>query len=189
MRIGILGGTFDPIHIGHLIAASEVHRALNLDRVLFIPAGQPWQKSEQLVSPASDRLAMVSLAIADDDRFDVSDMEIARPGDTYAIDTVHSLQKVSPDDEFFWIVGDDVLARIPTWHRWEEFVDSVTVVAVNRVGAPHVSVNFDYQRVEMPDVAVSATLLRQRLASADECLYLVPRDVAKYAITNGLYSL
>ena len=187
MRIGIMGGTFDPIHIGHLIAASEVHRALNLDRVMFIPAGQPWQKAEHDLSTSADRLAMVELAVAGDDRFVASDIEIRRPGATYAIDTVEQLRMENPDDEFFWIVGDDVLVRIPTWHEWQKFVELVTVVAVNRAGSENLDVLFDYERVDMPEVRVSATALRERFALGDPCRYLVPDAVAEFAQTHGLY--
>ena len=187
MRIGIMGGTFDPIHIGHLIAASEVHRELHLDRVLFIPAGQPWQRTDHELSSSNDRLAMVELAIAGDERFVASDIEIRRPGATYAIDTVEQLRDENPNDEFFWIVGDDVLVRIPTWHEWQKFVDHVTVVAVNRAGSENIDVLFDYVRVEMPEVRVSATALRDRFALGDPCRYLIPDAVAEYAQSRGLY--
>lgn len=189
MRIGIMGGTFDPIHIGHLIAASEVHRLLKLDHVMFIPAGEPWQKAEHNLSSSADRLAMVELAVRDDDRFSASDIEVRREGATYAIDTMDQLRAQQPDDEFFWIVGDDVLVRIPTWHDWERFVQSVTVVAVNRAGSENIAVDFDYQRIEMPEVRVSATALRERFALGDSCRYLVPNDIAEFVASQGLYQL
>ncbi len=187
MRIGIMGGTFDPIHIGHLIAASEVHRALKLDQVLFIPAGQPWQKADYEVSPSADRLAMVELAVAHDDRFATSDIEIRREGATYAVDTIEQLRAENPDHEFFWIVGDDVLVRIPTWHDWKKFIEQVTVVAVNRAGSENLDVLFEYERIEMPEVRVSATALRERFAHGDDCQYLVPDAVAEYVHAHGLY--
>ena len=182
-----MGGTFDPIHIGHMIAASEVHRALDLDHVLFIPAGQPWQKAGYELSSSADRFAMVELAVADDDRFVASNIEIVRDGATYAIDTIEQLRSENPGAEFFWIVGDDVLVRIPTWHEWQAFVNQVTVVAVNRAGSENLDVLFDYERIEMPEVRVSATALRERFAQGDLCRYLVPDAVADYVQARGLY--
>ena len=189
MRIGIMGGTFDPIHIGHLIAASEAHRVLALDHVMFIPAGEPWQKADRTLSSSADRLAMVELAVRDDDRFSASDIEVRRDGATYAIDTIDQLRAQQPEDEFFWIVGDDVLVRIPTWREWERFVSSVTVVAVNRAGAENIAFDFDYHRIDIPEVRVSATALRDRFAQGDRCKYLVPDSVADYVTTHGLYQL
>lgn len=182
-----MGGTFDPIHIGHLVAASEVHRALNLDHVMFIPAGQPWQKANYELSSSADRLAMVELAVADDNRFVASDIEVRRDGATYAIDTIEELRSNNPGDEYFWIVGDDVLVRIPTWHEWKEFVAQVTVVSVNRAGSENLDVLFDYERVDMPEVRVSATALRERFAQGESCQYLVPEAVATYVKAHGLY--
>ena len=190
MRIGILGGTFDPIHVGHLVAASEVHNNLNLDSVVFIPAGDPWQKSDRVVSDAQHRLAMVELAVAGDARFAVSDTEIIRQGSTYSIDTVLEWRAMHPEDELFWIVGTDALVRISTWHRWVEFVDSVTIVCVNRggvEGAP-IEVPFEFVSVEMPQVRISATQLRKRFASGINCKYLVPDAAIDYINKHGLYA-
>ena len=105
MRVGILGGTFDPIHVGHLIAASSVHEELNLDTVVFMPAGDPWQKRDHEISPAQQRLEMVALAIDGDERFQFSDIEIIRSGPTYAIESVRQWKQENPEDELFWIVG------------------------------------------------------------------------------------
>lgn len=186
MKIAIMGGTFDPIHIGHLVAGSEVHTKLNLDAVVYMPAGDPWQKRELAVSPATDRLAMVAAAVSSDDRFAVSDMEIRRSGPTYAVDSVKQWLLENPEDEIFWIVGSDALAGIPTWHNWEEFVSLVTVVCVNR--ADHeVSVPFEYTAVEMPEVKISATDLRSRFAQGLETKYLVPDSVREVIAELGLY--
>ncbi|MEI6405463.1 MAG: nicotinate-nucleotide adenylyltransferase [Actinomycetes bacterium] len=187
MRIGIMGGTFNPIHVGHLIAASEVYRELNLDRVLFIPAGQPWQKAGVSIAPAVDRLAMVQRAIDSDARFSASDIEITHDGPTYAVETMDRLTAQLPNDEFFWIVGEDVLATLTTWHEWERFVQQVTVVVVNRQGDPDVSAPFDFIRVSMPEVRVSASQLRARYALGDDCRYLVPESVTTYVKENSLY--
>ena len=186
MRVGILGGTFDPIHIGHLIAASSVYEALNLDSVVFIPAGDPWQKRDRDLSPGQQRLEMVKLATENDDRFQVSDLEIVRSGPTYAVDTVREWKRVNPSDELFWIVGSDALSGIPSWHEWEAFVSEVTIVAVNRVGQND-SVPFDFVSVDMPEVRISATELRDRFTNGLDTQYLVPKNVSQYISDQGLY--
>ena len=186
MRVGILGGTFDPIHIGHLIAASSVYEALNLDSVVFIPAGDPWQKRDRDLSPGQQRLEMVKLATENDDRFQVSDVEIARSGPTYAVDTVREWKRLNPSDELFWIVGSDALSGIPSWHEWEAFVSEVTIVAVNRVGQND-AVPFDFVSVDMPEVRISATELRDRFTNGLDTQYLVPKNVSQYISDQGLY--
>jgi len=186
MRVGILGGTFDPIHIGHLIAASSVYEALNLDSVVFIPAGDPWQKRDRDLSPGQQRLEMVKLATENDDRFQVSDVEIVRSGPTYAVDTVREWKRLNPSDELFWIVGSDALSGIPSWHEWEVFVSEVTIVAVNRVGQND-SVPFDFVSVDMPEVRISATELRDRFTNGLDTQYLVPKNVSQYISDQGLY--
>ena len=186
MRVGILGGTFDPIHIGHLIAASSVYEALNLDSVVFIPAGDPWQKRDRDLSPGQQRLEMVKLATENDDRFQVSDLEIARSGPTYAVDTVREWKRLNPSDELFWIVGSDALSGIPSWHEWEALVSEVTIVAVNRVGQND-SVPFDFVSVDMPEVRISATELRDRFTNGLDTQYLVPKNVSQYISDQGLY--
>ena len=186
MRVGILGGTFDPIHIGHLIAASSVYEALNLDSVVFIPAGDPWQKRDRDLSTGQQRLEMVKLATENDDRFQVSDLEIARSGPTYAVDTVREWKRLNPSDELFWIVGSDALSGIPSWHEWEAFVSEVTIVAVNRVGQND-SVPFDFVSVDMPEVRISATELRDRFTNGLDTQYLVPKNVSQYISDQGLY--
>ena len=186
MRVGILGGTFDPIHIGHLIAASSVYEALNLDSVVFIPAGDPWQKRDRDLSKGQQRLEMVKLATENDARFQVSDLEIARSGPTYAVDTVREWKRLNPSDELFWIVGSDALSGIPSWHEWEVFVSEVTIVAVNRVGQND-SVPFDFVSVDMPEVRISATELRDRFTNGLDTQYLVPKNVSQYISDQGLY--
>jgi nicotinate-nucleotide adenylyltransferase len=190
MRIGILGGTFDPIHMGHLVAASEVHSALDLDTVVFIPAGDPWQKADRDITDAQHRLAMVELAIADDARFSASDTEIVRQGATYSLDTVLEWKAANPEDDLFWIVGADALVRISTWHRWEEFVASVTIVCVNRADIEVLSIDvpFEFESVAMPQVRISATELRTRFASGVNSKYLVPEAAIDYINQHGLYA-
>ena len=186
MRVGILGGTFDPIHIGHLIAASSVYEALNLDSVVFMPAGDPWQKRDRELSSGAQRLEMVRLAIDNDPRFQVSDLEIARSGATYAIDTVREWKQSQPDDQLFWILGSDALSGIPSWHEWEAFVSEVTIVVVNRVGKND-PVPFEFLAVEMPEVRISATQLRERFSNRLDTQHLVPQKVSQYILNQGLY--
>jgi nicotinate-nucleotide adenylyltransferase len=186
MKVGILGGTFDPIHIGHLIAASSVYETLNLDSVVFMPAGDPWQKRDRVLSTGRQRLEMVKLAIVDDARFSTSDIEINRIGPSYAIDTIREWKLANPTDELFWIVGSDALSGIPTWHDWEAFVNEVTIIAVNRIGASE-SVPFDFVSVDMPEVRISATELRDRFTYKQDTQYLVPQKVSEYIAQQGLY--
>jgi nicotinate-nucleotide adenylyltransferase len=186
MRVGILGGTFDPIHIGHLIAASSVYEALNLDSIVFMPAGDPWQKRNRELSSGEHRLEMVKLATIDDDRFQASDIEISRSGPTYAIDTVREWKQLHPADELFWIVGSDALSGIPSWHEWEAFVNEVTIVSVNRIGQS-ATVDFDVVSVEMPEVRISATELRDKFTNKLDTKYLVPQKVSEYISDQGLY--
>jgi len=188
VRIGLMGGTFDPIHIAHLVAASEVHSALNLDQVVFIPAGQPWQKTEVPISPAETRLQMVDLAIAEDPRFISSDLEIKRPGNTYAVDTVRELQIENPEHEYFWIVGADALAGMPTWHAFAELKQLIKIVAVNRNGVTQPEVDFPYQFVEIPELDISSTEIRKRVKEKLPIKYLVPTNVEKFINESGIYS-
>lgn len=182
-----MGGTFDPIHIAHLIAASEVYADLDLDQIIFIPAGQPWQKAESQISPAQARLHLVDLAIAADPRFVSSDIEIQRSGDTYAIDTIEQLQAENPDNEYFWIVGADALAGMQTWHRFEDLKKLVQIVCVNRNGIGSVDVGFDYRFVQIPEIGISATEIRDRVAEGNQITYLVPASVEQFIAETGLY--
>lgn len=182
-----MGGTFDPIHIAHLIAAAEVHQELGLDQVVFIPAGMPWQKADSVISPAESRLQMVDLAIENDDRFSSSDIEIKRSGNTYAIDTVIELQTENPENDYFWIVGADALAGMPTWHRFDELKELIEIVAVNRNGVANVRLDFDYTYVQIPEVDISSTEIRNRVAEGKNIKYLVPDQVATYIQHTGLY--
>ena len=187
MRIGLLGGTFDPIHLGHLIAASEVHSALHLDQVIFIPAGNPWQKSTRSITSGPDRLNLVNLAIAGDQRFSSSDIEISRSGPTYTIDTINELKQENPDNEYFLILGTDALVNLPTWHEFEKLKKLVTFVGVNRNGVLKVDLNFSVEFVKIPEIAVSATDIRKRVVTGKPIKYLVPSAVEQQIEKLGLY--
>ncbi|HLY65289.1 MAG TPA: nicotinate-nucleotide adenylyltransferase, partial [Chloroflexota bacterium] len=135
MRIGILGGTFDPIHYGHLVAGEEVRCALGLERILFVPAARPPHKVDYKVSPAELRLEMVRLAIADNPAFEVSTVDVDRAGYSYTVDTVAMLQeRLGPHAELFFILGEDALADLPTWHHPEKLLQMCQLIAVNRPG-------------------------------------------------------
>lgn len=187
MRIGLMGGTFDPVHLAHLIAASEVCEKLDLDEVIFIPAGNPWQKAGTEISPADTRLQLVDLAIKDDPRFRSSDIEIRRAGPTYAVDTVRELLSENPDNQYFWIVGADVLVGMPTWHEFNELRNIVQIVAVNRNGISQADVSFDYLFVEIPEFRISSTEIRNRVKENNSIKYLVPEPVEQFISETGLY--
>ena len=190
-RLGILGGTFDPIHLGHLVAASEAMHRFGLDRVVLVPAGRPWQKSE--FSDAEDRLMMTMLAAATHPHLSVSRLEIDRKGPTYTVDTLEALRASFPDAALFFIVGTDVAMELETWHRVDAIASLATVVAVNRPGSeltggrtepglPQVEV------LEMPAMDVSSTDIRRRVSTGAPIDYLVPADVAAYIRDRGLYT-
>lgn len=187
MRIGLMGGTFDPIHIAHLVAASEVCQTLNLDQVLFVPAGNPWQKAGTQISPGQTRLQLVDLAIAGDGRFGSSDIELTRTGNSYAIDTVRQLIGDNPDNQYFWIVGADALVGMPTWHEFDVLKTLIEIVAVNRNGINHADVDFDYTFIQIPEIDISATEIRARVKAGKEIKYLVPAEVERFIKDSGLY--
>ena len=192
MRVGIMGGTFDPIHHGHLVAAEETRHRLSLDAVLFVPTGDPWQKSHSGVSPAADRLRMVELAIADNQAFEASRVEIDREGPTYTIDTLRALREERGADELFFITGADAILEILSWKEPDEALGLATFVAVTRPG-------YDLSRlgslpelervvvVEIPALAISSTDIRRRVADGWPIRYLVPASVASYIAEHGLY--
>ena len=193
LRIGIMGGTFDPIHHGHLVAASEVANLFHLDEVIFVPTGQPWQKSEREVSAAEDRYLMTVIATASNPRFSVSRVDIDRPGPTYTIDTLSDLHNIFPTAELFFITGADALEKILTWREWEKAFDYATFVGVTRPGYLLRDTNLPekYQdRVELvqiPAMAISSTDCRRRAHAGKPVWYLVPDGVVQYISKRGLY--
>ena len=189
MRVGIMGGTFDPIHHGHLVAASEVQGRFGLDEVVFVPTGQPWQKG--VVSPAEDRYLMTVIATASNPRFHVSRADIDRPGPTYTIDTLRDLRDVyGADAELFFITGADALAKILSWKDALEMLSLARFVGVTRPGfeltddhLPADSVTL----VEVPAMAISSSDCRARVAEGKPVWYLVPDGVVQYIAKRGLY--
>ncbi len=186
-----MGGTFDPVHYGHLAAASEAGHAFGLDEVVFVPAGQPWQKSERRLAPAEDRYLMTVIATAPDPRFSVSRIEIDRPGDTYTIDTARSLRaKYGAGAEIFFIVGADALSRLETWRDPEELLTLVRFIGLVRRGhelAENTLGADQFSLLEMPALEVSSTVVRARIKAGMPISYLVPDGVVQYIAKRGLY--
>jgi nicotinate-nucleotide adenylyltransferase len=187
-RIGVMGGTFDPIHHGHLVAASEVAQWFDLDEVVFVPTGEPWQKEE--VSPSEHRYLMTVIATASNPSFTVSRVDIDRAGPTYTIDTLRDLKTIRPDAELFFITGADAIAQILSWRDHDELWDLAHFVAVSRPG--HVLntdglPSDDVSQLEIPALAISSTDCRERVRRGHPVWYLVPDGVVQYIAKHHLY--
>ncbi len=188
-----MGGTFDPIHHGHLVAASEVQAWFDLDEVIFVPTGQPWQKSDREVSSPEDRYLMTVIATASNPRFSVSRVDVDRGGPTYTIDTLRDLHASRPQAEFFFITGADALAQILTWHDAAQVFELAHFVGCTRPGTaidastleglPHDRVTI----LEIPALAISSTECRARAHKGEPVWYLVPDGVVQYIAKRGLY--
>lgn len=183
-----MGGTFDPIHHGHLVAASEVAQSFDLDEVVFVPTGIPWQKTD--VSPSEDRYLMTVIATASNPRFTVSRVDIDRPGDTYTIDTLRDLKRRRPDAELFFITGADAIAQILSWRDHDELWDLAHFVAVSRPGHVLTTEGLpteDVSQLEIPALAISSTDCRDRVERGHPVWYLVPDGVVQYIAKHHLY--
>jgi nicotinate-nucleotide adenylyltransferase len=185
-----MGGTFDPVHHGHLVAASEVAGLFGLDEVVFVPTGEPWQKSDRSVSPAEDRYLMTVIATASNPRFSVSRVDVDRGGPTYTIDTLTDLKAQRPDAELFFITGADALSQILDWRDSARFLELAHFIGVTRPGfqladghLPQGSVSL----VEVPALAISSTDCRDRVGRGMPVWYLVPDGVVQYIEKRGLY--
>jgi nicotinate-nucleotide adenylyltransferase len=197
VRLGIMGGTFDPIHFGHLVTAEEALVQFNLDRVLFMPTGHPAFKSAEHVTPAEDRYLMTVVATATNPDFDVSRMEIDRPGPTYTVDTLRALRaEYGPSTELFFITGADAVWEIVTWKDAQTVADLATFIAVTRPGYDleaarraheDAATGFRIEYVEVPALAISSTDLRGRVAQKRPIRYLTPESVVSYVEKRGLY--
>ena len=185
-----MGGTFDPIHHGHLVAASEVARRFDLDEVVFVPTGQPWQKSDRDVAPAEDRYLMTVIATASNPRFSVSRVDVDRGGPTYTIDTLTDLQRQRPDDELFFITGADALSQILSWRDSAACFGLAHFIGVTRpgfdLGASHLPEGA-VSLVEVPALAISSSDCRDRVGRGMPVWYLVPDGVVQYIEKRGLY--
>ena len=194
MGIGVMGGTFDPIHHGHLVAASEVADRFDLDEVLFVPTGQPWQKAGRQITPAEDRYLMTVIATASNPRFSVSRVDIDRGGPTYTIDTLKDLREQYPNEQLYFITGADALASIMSWHDWEEMFELAEFVGVTRPGYDlredmlPADIQERVHLVEIPAMAISSTGCRERASQGRPVWYLVPDGVVQYIAKNDLYA-
>jgi nicotinate-nucleotide adenylyltransferase len=189
-RVGIMGGTFDPIHHGHLNAAGEVADLFSLDEVIFVPTGEPWQKSHRRVSPAEHRYLMTVIATASNPRFWVSRVDIDRAGPTYTIDTIRDIGAQRPGAELFFITGADALAQILSWKDAADALKLAKFVGVTRPGydlsdehLPRDSVTL----VDVPAMAISSSDCRARVAAGKGVWYLVPDGVVQYISKHHLY--
>ena len=199
MRVGVLGGTFDPVHLGHLTIAEEVRIKLDLDRVIFIPAGQPRLRADEYLTPAIDRLRMVELATGDNPRFQVCDIEIQRSGPTYTVDTLVELgQRFGLDTSLYFIVGADILGQFHRWKDPEKVLEACHLVVVSRSGHQDDdwpewfqgadSAKDKVTQVEIPMVDISGTEIRRRASLGESVRHLVPDLVAEYIQDRKLYA-
>ncbi len=189
-RIGVMGGTFDPIHHGHLVAASEVASAFHLDEVIFVPTGEPWQKSGRAVSTAEDRYLMTVIATAENPQFSVSRIDIDRTGPTYTVDTLRDLRALHPDADLFFITGADALAQILSWRDAEELFSLAHFIGCTRPGHTLTDAGLPVggvSLVEVPALAISSTDCRLRVAKGEPVWYLVPDGVVRYIDKRALY--
>ncbi len=190
-RIGVMGGTFDPIHHGHLVAASEVAASYGLDEVVFVPTGRPTFKQDKKVTEAEHRYLMTVIATASNPRFTVSRVDIDRPGITYTVDTLRDLRAERPDAELYFITGADAVAQIMSWKDADQLWKMAHFVAVNRPGH-HLSIagipEGAVTTMEVPAMAISSTDVRRRAADGDPVWYLVPDGVVQYIGKHGLYT-
>jgi nicotinate-nucleotide adenylyltransferase len=198
VRLGVLGGTFDPPHVGHLILAEEARTRLQLDRVLFVPAGDPWRKAGQEITPAEHRLAMVRLLLGSDLYFEVSTLEVERQGPSYTVDTLEALHREhGPGLELYFILGEDALHDLPNWKEPARIVSLAWLAVAPRVAergwaradleAAVPGVSERIVPLPMPTIDISSTALRERARGGLSLRYLVPLAVEEYIRRHRLY--
>ncbi len=189
-RIGIFGGSFDPVHSAHLALAQSALGALQLDQVRWVPAGNPWQKTRAM-TPAEDRAALVQAAIAGEPRFVLDRLEVDRSGPSYTLDTVRELQASHPGVQWVLLIGQDQYSGLHTWKDWQALLGLVELAVANRPGEtrePHTDVRrFPHRMVPLPMLDISSTDVRARVAAGLDISELVPPGVARYIETHGLY--
>ncbi len=193
-RLGVMGGTFDPIHHGHLVAASEVQARFDLDEVVFVPTGNPWQKAHRRVSAREDRYLMTTIATASNPRFSVSRVDIDRVGDTYTVDTLRDLRAERGEStQLFFITGADALSQILTWRGAEDLFDLAHFVGVSRPGVDLGQKDISHlpqekiTLLEVPALSISSTDCRERVGNQLPIWYLVPDGIVQYISKRGLY--
>ena len=196
MRLGVLGGTFDPVHLGHLVLAERAREQLELDKVLWLPAGDPWRKADRQVAEAKHRMEMVRRAIDGVGEFELSTLEIEREGPTYTVETLAALKERYPEGDLFFLLGQDALADVPNWHDPERLIALATMAvaargeerrslaALDRL-VPSLSGRVTW--IEMPHLEISATELRRRAAAGQSLRYVTPGAVARYIKEQRLY--
>lgn len=191
MRVGLMGGTFDPIHLGHLIAAEQVREQMGLDQVWFLPAPIPPHKPNRSITDAIHRLNMVELAIENHPHFHVSRVEFEREGRSYTIDTMRALNERYPEHRFFFIVGADMVQDLPNWHQIEQLMKCVTFIGLDRPGYERPRLEGALARrvtyVTMPLIDIAATEVRERIRAGQSIRYLVPDRVRYYIEEHRLY--
>lgn len=191
MKIGFLGGSFDPVHFGHLLAAQDAIEQQHLDRLIFVPAAQAPLKPQEVRAPAADRLAMLRAAVDHDPRFEVSSWELERGGISYTIDSAQHFRAQFPDDELYWIIGGDQLPNLHRWHRITELVQLVEFIFLERPGYPvkahPVIPGLRLHRCDGHLLAVSSSELRERAAQGLSLDYFMPHKAIVYLRENGLY--
>lgn len=191
MRTGVLGGTFDPPHMGHLVLGEQARAQLGLRRVLWVPAGEPWRKPRPPVTPAEHRAAMTGMAIVENEAFELCRVELERPGPSYSVDTLEQLAGQHPDDELVFIIGKDALDDLPNWQRPERLVELATLAVASRAGdearvlPPGLDARVEW--IDMPRIDISATDLRRRASAGLSLRYLVPQAVEAYIRDHELY--
>jgi nicotinate-nucleotide adenylyltransferase len=196
VNIGVLGGTFDPIHIGHLVVAEEARIKLGFSEVLFVPAGQPWLKQERAITPAVHRVEMVHRAIADNPSFKLCTLEVERPGPSYTVDTLTMIQKqLGNEASLFFILGRDTLAELLSWKEPKKLVQLCRLVVAPRLGSKdlkHLETEIPglldkVIQLDMPVIGISSSEIRQRIAQGLPIRYLVPLEVEKYITEQKVY--
>jgi nicotinate-nucleotide adenylyltransferase len=194
-RIGILGGSFDPVHIGHLLLAQTAHEQAHLDRIMFVPAGHQWRKAEREMTPATQRLEMVRLAVDDVPYFEVSEIEVEREGPSYSDVTLEQVHDANPAAELFFILGYDALADLPHWHAPQRVCELATLAVAARADGPglaasHAALGDLSARIvwlDMPQLEISASVIRERAKAGLPLRWLVPDAVADYIAAQDLY--
>jgi nicotinate-nucleotide adenylyltransferase len=193
-RLGVFGGTFDPVHNGHVVAAVSARHALGLDRVLVVPARQPWQKMDRELAPAEDRFAMLQAAVDGVDGLELSRLELDRPGPSYTADTLEELSKATPEPHLFLIVGADAAADLSTWDRPDDIRSLATIAVVSRAepaapgppGPP--GPGWQVEHVRIPALEISSTDLRRRVAAGEPLEGLMPPGAVRCLRERGLYA-
>jgi nicotinate-nucleotide adenylyltransferase len=187
MKIGLLGGTFNPIHTGHLILAEEAREKLFLDKIIFVPTYLPPHKDSLDIAPAADRFKMIKLAIKSNEYFSVSDIEIKRDGRSYTIDTLREFKKKFPHDDLYFIIGSDLLKYLEEWKDLSEIIKMVSFITATRPGYALEKIPAHIKTMEIRAIDISAFQIRQKIKEGKSFRYLVPEAVHSYIIQRRLY--